>query len=63
MTAIERKRGAKLPEPAFYDEPRPGGPSSLESDQCDELFEDLQNPPQNWALINRRGRQSFRSTT
>jgi transposase len=32
-------------EQAPYDEPRPGGPSKLDADQREELFETLQNPP------------------
>lgn len=32
-------------EQAPYDDPRPGGPSKLASDQRDELFENLQNSP------------------
>jgi len=32
-------------EQAPYDAPRPGGPSKLESEERDQLFEQLQEPP------------------
>ena len=32
-------------EQAPYDNPRPGGPSKLESDEREQLFEQLQEPP------------------